>query len=59
MTFRPIDSNHTLSVGNVEINDAYAQIRNDVSPNTANAAALNMISMESNDIQTVNIPGLT
>ena len=40
-------------------NDAYAQIRNDVSPNTQGGASLNMISMVSNDIQTVNISGLS
>jgi hypothetical protein len=40
-------------------NDAYAQIRNNVSPNTQSGASLNMISMVSNDIETVNIPGLS
>jgi len=40
-------------------NDAFAQIRNDVSPNTQGGASLNMISMVSNDIETVNISGLT
>ena len=40
-------------------NDAYSQIRNDVSPSTQDATSLNMISMVSNDIQTVSITGLT
>ena len=40
-------------------NDAYAQIRNDVYPSIQNIYPLNMIGMVSNDIQTVNIPGLT
>ena len=39
--------------------DAYAQIRNQVFPATQNNTPLNMISMVSNDIETVNIPGLT
>lgn len=39
--------------------DAYAQIRNDVYPSIQNVYPLNMISMVSNDIVTVNIPGLT
>ena len=39
--------------------DAYAQIRNDVYPAIQNVYPLNMISMVSNDIETVNIPGLT
>ena len=40
-------------------NDAYAQIRNDVWPATQNYTPLSMISMVSNDIETVNISGLT
>ena len=40
-------------------NDAYAQIRNDVWPATQNYTPLNMISMVANDIETVNIPGLS
>ena len=40
-------------------NDAYAQIRNQVYPTDQNYTPLNMVSMVSNDIQTVNIPGLT
>ena len=40
-------------------NDAYASIRNQVQPSTLNYTPMNMISMVSNDIQTVNIPGLT
>ena len=39
--------------------DAYAKIRNQVSPTDQNYTPLNMISMVSNDIQTVNIPGLS
>ena len=39
--------------------DAYAQIRNQVFPATQNNTPLNMISMLANDIQTINIPGLT
>lgn len=39
--------------------DAYAQIRNQVYPAFANFNVLNMISMVSNDIETVNINGLT
>jgi len=39
--------------------DAYAQIRNDVSPSIANVYPLNMLSMVSNDIVTVNINGLS
>jgi hypothetical protein len=41
------------------IYDGYAQIRNDVYPAIQNVYPLNMISMVSNEIQTVNIPGLT
>ena len=40
-------------------NDAYAQIRNNVSPNTVGQTSMNMVSMVSNDIETVNISGLT
>lgn len=40
-------------------NDAYAKIRNQVLSSDQNVTPLNMISMVSNDIQTVNIPGLT
>jgi hypothetical protein len=40
-------------------NDAYSQIRNDVSPNTQGGASLNMVSMVSSDIETVNISGLS
>ena len=40
-------------------NDAYAQIRNQVWPATQNETPMNMISMVSNDIVTVNINGLT
>ena len=40
-------------------NDAYAQIRNNVYPAIQNIYPLNMISMVSNDIQTVTITGLT
>ena len=39
--------------------DAYAQIRNQVWPATQNYVPLNMISMVSNDIQTVTITGLS
>ena len=39
--------------------DAYAQMRNQVWSASQNYTAMNMISMVSNDIQTVNIPGLT
>ena len=39
--------------------DAYAQIRNDVYPSIQNVYPLNMISMTSSDIVSVNIPGLT
>ena len=39
--------------------DAYAQIRNQVWPATQNHTPMNMISMVSNDIQTVSITGLT
>ena len=39
--------------------DAYAQIRNQVRASDQNTTPLNMISMLSNDIQTVNISGLT
>ena len=41
-------------------NDAYSQIRNQVWPATIqNVTPMNMISMVSNDIETVNISGLT
>jgi hypothetical protein len=40
-------------------NDAYSQIRNNVWPATQNYTPMNMISMNSNDIETVNITGLT
>ena len=39
--------------------DAFAQIRNDVYPTIQNIYPMNMIRMKSNDIVTVNIPGLT
>ena len=39
--------------------DAYAQIRNQVYPATQNNTPMNMVSMVSNDIQTVSITGLT
>ena len=39
--------------------DAYAYIRNQVYPAITNRTAMNMISMVSNDIETVNISGLT
>ena len=39
--------------------DGYAQIRNNVYPAIQNIYPMNMISMVSNDIQTVNISGLT
>ena len=39
--------------------DGFAQIRNNVYPAIQNIYPMNMISMASNDIQTVNIPGLT
>jgi len=72
-TFRPSSSSgdaynftNYLHYGSAQIwlmgdgtNDAYAQIRNNVSPNTVGQTSLNMVSMVSNDIQTVNIPGLT
>ena len=40
-------------------NDAYAQIREPRSPQFQNIYPLNAVSMVSNDIVTVNIPGLT
>ena len=40
-------------------NDAYAQIRNQVWPATQSYTPMNMISMVSNDIETVTITGLT
>ena len=40
-------------------NDAYAQIRNNVHPATQSYTPMNMISMVSNDIETVSINGLT
>ena len=40
-------------------NDAYSQIRNNVYPAIQNYYPLNMLSMVSNDIVTVNIPGLS
>ena len=40
-------------------NDAYSQIRNQVFPSTSSVTPMNMISMVSNDIQTVSIPGLS
>ena len=39
--------------------DAYAKIRNQVYPSDQNYTPLNMISMVSNDIETVSIPGLS
>jgi hypothetical protein len=39
--------------------DSYAKIRNQVYPAIQNIYPLNMISMVSNDIETVNISGLT
>lgn len=40
-------------------NDAYAKIRNRVRVGSQNTTTLDMISMVSNDIQTISIPGLT
>jgi len=41
-------------------NDSYSNmIRNQVSPTDQNYTKLNLISMVSNDIQTVSIPGLS
>ena len=40
-------------------NDAYPMIRNQARPNTTAYTPMNMVSMVSNDIETVNIPGLT
>ena len=40
-------------------NDAYAQIRNYVWTGEPNRTPMNMVSMVSNDIETVNIPGLS
>ncbi|MCP4833050.1 MAG: hypothetical protein GY886_12630 [Gammaproteobacteria bacterium] len=41
-------------------NDSYSNmIRNQVNPSDQNFTKLNMISMVSNDIQTVNIDGLS
>jgi hypothetical protein len=39
--------------------DAYAKIRNQVYPAEQNRTPMNMVSMVSNDIQTVTIPGLS
>ena len=39
--------------------DGYAKIRNNVYPSIQNIYPLDMISMVSNDIQTVTIPGLS
>ena len=39
--------------------DAYARIRNQSYAAEQNATPLNMISMASNDIVTVNVPGLS
>lgn len=39
--------------------DAYALIRNQVAPTITNRTAMQMLSMVSNDIETVNINGLT
>lgn len=39
--------------------DAYPQIRNQVVPNSQSYTPMNMTSMVANDIETVNIPGLT
>ena len=40
-------------------NDAYSQIRNQAFPATQSYTPMDMISMVSNDIETVNIPGLS
>ena len=40
-------------------NDAYSQIRNQVFPTEQNRTPMNMVSMVSNDIETVNISGLS
>ena len=40
-------------------NDGFAQMRNQVIPSSQNYTPMNMISMVSNDIETVNINGLT
>ena len=42
------------------LNDSYSNmIRNQVFPSDQNYTKMNLISMQSNDIQTVNIPGLS
>lgn len=40
------------------VNDSYPNIRNQVSPNEQVYTQLEMLSMASNDIETVSIPGL-
>ena len=40
-------------------NDAYATIRNQVSPSEQNYTVMNMVNLVANDIETINIPGLT
>ena len=57
-TFNAITGTHVWLMGDGS-NDAYAKIRNRVYANDQNYTTLDMISMVSNDIETVNIPGLT
>ena len=57
-TFNAITGTHVWLMGDGS-NDAYAKIRNQVYAADQNYTTMDMISMVSNDIETVNISGLT
>lgn len=57
-TYTAITGTQVWLMGNTD-NDAFAKMRNDIFPADQNYTTLDMISMVSNDIQTVSISGLT
>ena len=57
-TYTAITGTQVWLMGNTA-NDAFAKMRNDIFPADQNYTTLDMISMVSNDIQTVSISGLT
>ena len=56
-SYDALHATQVLLMGDGEY-DGFAQIRNQVWPENQNRTAINMISMVSNDIQSITIPGL-
>ena len=56
-TYTALTGTQVWLMGNVA-NDGFAKMRNDIYPADQNYATLDMISMVSNDIETITIPGL-